>query len=139
MLSLEQIIQKIKKAGGRITKVRQGVIAILLVADRPIDAAELAKRLKKKKITADRTTIYREVLYLLHNSIIHRVQLNDGAQYYEILDEHHHHLVCTSCHSIVDMILHNDLEEQAKKIWKKEKFKVTDHTLEFFGLCAKCV
>lgn len=139
MLHFEQISQKIKKAGGRITMVRRGVIEILLNADEPLSAAVLVKRLKKRRIQANRTTIYREILYLVEHDIAHRVQLNDGVQYYEILGEHHHHLVCTKCRSVTDMILNSHLEEQEKKIWKKTGFKVIDHTLEFFGLCTKCL
>lgn len=136
---IESILQTIKKSGGRITKVRQAVVEILSSAHKPVSTVELTQKLKKKKIVADRTTVYREIIFLVSNNIIRRVQLENDVKYYEVVGEHHHHLVCTSCHSITEIMLDDHMEEQKRKIWKKEKFKVVEHALEFFGLCTRCL
>jgi len=93
------------------------------------------------------TTVYR-TLELLHRlGFVHKVTAGDGQSRYALRregkEDHHHHLICTKCGKIVDYrdFVQEELElvkktEQA--LSKKYDFAITDHNIEFLGLCEKC-
>ena len=108
---------------------------ILSFLDHPVDAIELTKKYKVNK-----TSVYRQIEVLLGIKLIKEVDFGDGKKRYERVDlGHHHHLVCDSCKSVSDVTMEKDLEAVEKKIKKLKGFKVQRHSLEFFGLCKKCV
>jgi len=50
---------------------------------------------------------------------------------------HHHHLVCSECHRVVELT-DCRLGGWLARASAAEGFLVTDHTLEAVGLCASC-
>ena len=135
---MNTILQKIKGSGFRLTKVRTAMAKILFDGKRPLTSSDIQTQLSRLRIKADRTTVYRELLFLLEQNIIKKIQFADNKIYYEICAEHHHHLICTRCNNVKELFLGKHLEQQEKKIYKKENFKVISHSLEFYGLCGKC-
>ena len=93
------------------------------------------------------TTVYR-TLELLHRfGFVHRVAAGDGQSRYalkrEDRGEHHHHLICTRCGKIIDYrdFVQEELELVKKTeevLARKHNFLITDHNIEFLGLCEKC-
>lgn len=100
----------------------------------------MLKELKRKKIAANKTTVYRQLESLLKAGAVTEVRIGDRAKQYELVDStgHHHHLVCLRCKKVEDIDFPEELERQEKNIWKNKKFKVLQHNLEFFGLCRNC-
>lgn len=139
MAGINEILESMKKDGHRLTKIRKSMIEILFSEKCLLSTSEILVRLSQLQMKPDRTTIYRELCFLLDRKIIRRIQLGNGKAYYEICDSHHHHLICTKCHKVKEVILGDHLEKQEKDIYKKEKFKVAAHTLEFYGLCGNCL
>ncbi|NTU66827.1 MAG: transcriptional repressor [Candidatus Moranbacteria bacterium] len=136
---MDNILQKIKKDGFRLTKIRKAMVGIFVGEKKPITSSEIQEGLSLVDIKADRTTVYRELLFLLERKIIKKIQFSDHKMYYEICSDHHHHLVCLKCNSVKEIVLEGHLERQEKDIYAKEKFKVLEHSLEFYGLCEKCI
>ena len=139
MTEIDNIIVKIRQGGSRVTKFRREIARIFVDRDCLLTPAQISKLLALKKIKADRTTLYRELCFFVSRSIIKKIQLADRNTYYEIANEHHHHLVCTKCNQINKIVLDEHLEVQEKEILKKENFKVQSHLLEFYGICSKCL
>ena len=135
---MDAILQKIKNDGFRLTKVRKAMVKILFEQGCLLASSDIQTKLSKLHIKADRTTIYRELQFLLEENIIRKIQLGDDKAYYEISAGHHHHLVCTKCNNIKEIVIGQHLEQQEKKIYQKEKFKVLAHSLEFYGICSNC-
>jgi len=133
----KNLLNKIKENGGRLTKVKIALLNLLEKQGCPITLVQISAGLKKAKISADRTTVYRELKFLMENKIVEKIVLG-GVEYYELISEHHHHLVCLKCRKIEEVFLDNHLENQEKKLAKKSGFKITGHALEFFGFCKKC-
>ncbi len=127
-------------ADKRITPIRTALIEILTKSKAPRTPQELLVELNKKGFKANKTTVYRQLESLQQFAIVHEVQLADRSKRYELVSEngHHHHLVCLKCKRIEDVEFPTDLEAQEKAIWKKNKFKVLQHSLEFFGICGRC-
>jgi Fur family transcriptional regulator, ferric uptake regulator len=118
--------------------VRKSIIKILFEDGCLLSATDISNKLLLLKISADRTTIYRELVFLLEKNVIKKIQLGDNKLYYEICSKHHHHLICTKCSDVKEIVLGKHLEKQEMIIYKKDKFKVLSHSLEFYGLCEKC-
>jgi len=135
----DEIISKLKSAGYRITPVREQIVEIFINSSSPISAGDLIESFKILKIPVNKTTIYRELDFLLEKNIIKEIEFGEGKKRYELeTGHHHHHLVCLNCRKVEDVDLEVDLHDEEKKIEKETGFKVKSHSLEFFGLCKNC-
>lgn len=122
----------------RATPARVALMNLLEESDKPLDVQTMIDYLKEKAIQTDPATVFRIVNMFTEKGLLKTIQLNEGKFRYELAaKEDHHHLVCTRCGNIQDMsdcnidVLENHIE-------KKKNFKVTSHSLEFFGICADC-
>lgn len=119
-----------------MTKARRALIDLFAKEHRPMDVDEIAKGLK---VSAHKVTLYRELKFLTAQGIVREVTLKGDRARYESADlEHHHHVVCVKCDDVADVKFDEDIERQQKAIEKKTKFQILTHSLEFFGVCAKC-
>lgn len=135
----EKLINLLKKSGERITPIRRALLKNFCSYHKPQTTQELLAYLDKNGLSANKTTVYRQLEILEQSGIIQTVNFPDRTKRYELHSkEHHHHLICQNCNKVEDISLGNDLDKQEKKIWQKNKFKVSEHSLEFFGLCNKC-
>ena len=134
-------IEELRAAGHRLTAIRRAMIEIFLATELPLSASEVLERLKHRDLAVNKTTVYRELEFLLKERLIREIDLLEGMKRYESIDfegAHHHHLVCINCKSIRCVHMEKDLDQLERKLEKKHNFKVLSHTLEFFGLCRKC-
>jgi len=134
---MNKIYTDIRLLGGRITKIRKKIIQILSEVDCLMSQVDILACLKKQKMSPDRSTIFREMLFLVKNNIITKNTIL-GIDYYEMPKDHHHHLICVKCNSIDRVEIENHLKKQEKQIAKENKFNVINHSLEFYGVCHNC-
>lgn len=134
---MKTIYRLIQSSGGRLTKTKKAIIDILLKNHCCLTRENLIKKLKAKKIKPDRSTIYRELQFLIKKNIIVKNTIA-GVDYYEIPKDHHHHLVCLSCNSVNKIKMTNHLKKQEEQIARKNNFNIISHSLEFYGYCYKC-
>jgi len=83
-------------------------------------------------------TVYRTLDLLTELGLVRPIYQGTGAAHFVLLVEgHHHHLVCTSCDSIVelDACLLTDIEQ---RLVGNTDFEIRGHLLEIFGLCRQC-
>jgi len=123
---------------GRNTKVREALLCILQKTQQPFTVSEILTQLRKQGFHTNKTTVYRQMEKMQQQHLVQEVTFPDAIRRFEISGIHHHHLVCQHCHKIFDIILNNDLHQEEKMIFQKQKFKVLSHSLEFFGLCQHC-
>lgn len=133
------LIEQLKNAGHRMTTTRREIIILLSECTAPITAMELLAQLKKRHRAVNKTTVYRELDFLQTQQLIHVVQFGDGHKHFELAEtEHHHHLRCMKCERVEDVHVDNELRLAERQIRKKSRFKIMNHSLEFFGLCVQC-
>lgn len=127
--------QLLKSKGYKITPARLAILETIRKAGSPQSAEDLSKKLRN----IDPVTVYRNLAILTKSGLLRQVDLRKDSLYFELADSHHHHIVCTSCEKIEDFE-NKEIENMLNKIMKKsEKFiKITDHSLELFGVCKKC-
>jgi Fur family transcriptional regulator, ferric uptake regulator len=138
-LNSQGVIHLLQGRGHRMTAARRFMISALCEATSPLSAGDLLKDLDKHKLHANKTTVYRELTFLVTQNIVKTIDFGDGTKRYEIAGgHHHHHLICTNCQKVEDIELARDVDEEGVRLGKEKNFKVTGHSLEFFGLCKDC-
>lgn len=131
------ISQLLAAQGVRQTPKLKACVRLLDQAANPITAKELHQSLINSGVDMDLVTVYRILEKLTAKNLIKEVDLRDGALRYEIVHEHHHHLVCQQCGRI-EAFYGEWLKKAESQIKKHHQFEVKEHILEFFGLCRSC-
>ena len=126
--------QQLKTGGLKITAARLDLLDSLKHAKKPLSVKEIARDLGG----SDLVTLYRNIESLENLGVIKQINLKDRQSYYELAGgRHHHHLVCTSCGKLADVEI-TELDLKPNFLKNHGFAKVTDHSLEFFGLCNSC-
>lgn len=137
---MEKHIKNLKEKGFRITKARKAVIKILTEEHCALSIQDLVKLLKIQSLSPDTSTLYREIQFLTEQGIAQEVVFKDGKMRYELnSDDHHHHLVCTKCKNVSSVDMEDDLHHLEDMIKQKKGFRVSSHSLEFYGTCKSCL
>lgn len=101
-------------------------------------AQELYQLLRREGDGIGLTTVYRALQSLLDDRLVDVLRRDDGEAIYRLCGQtHHHHLVCRSCGTAVE-IAGSSVEKWAEAISKEHNFREVGHTVELFGLCNKC-
>ncbi len=122
----------------KTTKVRTALLEIFQETSTPLSIQDILIKLKEKKLSPNKTTIYREIEFLTNLELVSGVDFGEGKKRYEASGKHHHHIICVNCKSVKDVSLEKDLDLFYAKIARQAGFKPVGHSLEFFGLCSKC-
>ena len=137
-MTYQETISTLQKRGYRLTKTRRGILTLLWRKEKPVTALDVQTFLETQGTPVNKTTVYRELEFLLEEKCIQDVWLNDGKRYYEKVSMHHHHIVCVHCNNIRDVFLKKEFEHEERDIEKLTSFKILHHSLEFFGVCERC-
>jgi len=127
--------------GQQYTANRRAVVDALAVAGGPITLPEL--------LAADsslaQSSAYRSLSVLVDVGVVRRlVHVGDHALFEldEHLTEHHHHLICATCGSVVDVTLPEAVERAMDRgfdtVAEAAGFTPTHHTVDIYGTCAEC-
>ncbi len=129
----------LQKHDYKITKNRLDLIDVVANYKKHFEIEELVNYIQNTQKLASRATIYRTVKLLIDFGIIKEIIKQNNKTIYEFYasEEHHDHLVCTSCGAIIEFF-NEDIEKLQEEICKEHKFLPTHHRLEIFGLCEKC-
>jgi Fur family ferric uptake transcriptional regulator len=134
----QQAAALLAKNGIRETPQRVFVVAEL--AREPNDATvmQLYDRLRRRGINIGLATVYRTLSILHERGAVDTLAHHAGELCYRLCAEvHHHHIVCTGCHRVVEL-QDCDLDPWVKRSARKYGFTATDHQVEIVGLCADC-
>jgi Fur family ferric uptake transcriptional regulator len=131
----------LRSHGLKATPQRVQVLSLLATQKKPMSIAELQKKSTKNN-AIDTVTLYRSLDTLIKSELVRSVDLRHGHTDYEFIGEgaHHHHLVCEKCGAIEDFDWCPEESFKQKILKNTSQFAaVTDHSLELFGICKKCV
>ncbi len=122
----------------RPTRQRVGVLAELARVRDDVTAQALHARLQQRGEKLGLATVYRTLSLLADAGAIDVLSHHQGEQCYRWCgDEHHHHLVCSRCHRVVELT-ECELEPWVDRVSAAHGFVVTTHRLEVAGVCAPC-
>ncbi|MFA6486277.1 MAG: transcriptional repressor [Candidatus Magasanikbacteria bacterium] len=123
---MEQLKQKIIKAGYALTKARLAILEYLSNNHISISARDLHKKVKH----FDRASVYR-TLNLFEELRIVNVEVIDKEKIYCSADEPHHHIICKKC-GYMERI------ECKHSFGHFKNFTNIYHQLTLTGVCNKC-
>ncbi len=133
------MIEALRTSGERMTVARRSILRVFADAATPMTAVAILTDLQKQKKSINKTTVYRELKFLEAKRVIRAMQFDERNKRYELTpEEHKHHLICTACKKIENVVLDHDLDAVEEKLTAQSRFKVQRHALEFYGLCGKC-
>jgi Fur family ferric uptake transcriptional regulator len=139
---------KFKGAGFRLTVPRQAILEVLNKTQKHLSAEDVYMAAHKTNPAIGLTTVYRTLELLVRMGLVFRFDFGDGRARYELAQgpkgaRHHHHLVCTGCGRAIDYTDFIDeevelLQQTEKGLSKKYDFQITNHLIQFYGLCDNC-
>jgi Fur family ferric uptake transcriptional regulator len=133
------LAQLLSEKGVRPTRARLEVLGELAREQDDVTAQALWRRLRERGDSGvGLATVYRTLALLNEKGVVDSLSHNGTEHCYRLCaDTHHHHLLCSSCHRVVEVDecgLGNWLDE----VSARHGFVATDHRVEIVGLCAGC-
>ena len=138
----EAVADRLRQLEQRYTRGRRSVIDVLAAARGPLTIPEI--------LAADRSlaqsSAYRNLAELEQLGVIHRIVTDADHARFELAEEltgrHHHHLVCSSCGTVVDVALPDDVEatldDELARLAGAHRFRAEHHRLDLVGTCQRC-
>ena len=130
------------KVDQRYTSGRRALVEALDAAGRPVTLPDILSAAPGLA----QSSAYRNLAVLEQAGVVLRVVgAGDFARYElaEELTEHHHHLVCGECGSVVDVAVpapvERALERALDQIGASVGFEVDAHRLDVLGRCRDCL
>jgi Fur family ferric uptake transcriptional regulator len=128
--------------GQRYTRNRRALVDLLVGAGNPVSLPELLERDR----SLSQSSTYRNLAVLEEAGAVRRLVTGAEHARFELaedLTEHHHHMVCDECGSVVDFALPDELEAALDAALgaaaRRTRFTPRHHSLDLVGRCASCV
>lgn len=135
----ESFTNHLKRENLRATEQRYEVLNSVLEMSGHFGAEDLFIKMKSEGKRVSRATVYNTLDLLFELGVVSRHKVGNVFVYERAFGrEHHDHLICVNCGSIIEF-QSEEIEKIQDEICKKYKFKPIRHTHQIFGLCAKCV
>jgi Fur family transcriptional regulator, ferric uptake regulator len=135
------VSEQLRRTRQRYTLGRRQLVDMLVGSERPMTIPELIGA----GATQSQSSLYRNLAILEQCGAVHRIASTDDVARYELteeLSEHHHHLVCTVCGRLDDVVLppriERALDEADAQAEREHGFQVSAHRVDFVGVCADC-
>ena len=124
--------------GVRATRARLDVLGELARERDDVTAQSLWRRLRERGSHTGLATVYR-TLSLLHEKGVVDSFAHHGTElcYRLCTDAHHHHLLCTTCHRVVE-IEQCGIDGWIAEVTSRHGFVATEHRVEIAGVCGDC-
>lgn len=136
-----QVRSQLQRRGLRLTGGRQAILNLLIEAQHPLSIGEIAAALPG----LPRSSAYRHLADLQAAAVVRRVAASDEFARFELVEEltiHHHHLICTSCGTVIDVASSAALEQAMSQhldhLALAHGFQPQSHRIDVLGLCLAC-
>lgn len=145
-MASERLIEKVrrdfsthlKRSNLRATEQRYEVLNSILEMEGHFGAEDLFVKMKNEGKKVSRATVYNTLELLFDLGVVSRHKVGNVFVYERAFGrEHHDHLICVNCGTIIEF-RSEEIEKIQDEICKKYKFKPIRHTHQIYGLCAKC-
>ncbi len=131
--------ETLHRMGKTATRGREEILRVLEETALPLSPKDIRERIPEPK--PDSATVYRNLALLSSLGLVRSVDLHERSRRYEAaaVGTHRHRVVCRGCGRVeAFQPMTCDLSGIEADIRRRLGFKVTDHSLEFFGSCPDC-
>jgi Fur family transcriptional regulator, ferric uptake regulator len=123
----------------RVTDIRVAIVKAALSRVGHFTADELVHDVQALGFQDPRATVYRAIPLLLESGILQPTVVSGERRLYEVAfgKEHHDHLICNRCGTVVEFQF-EAFEMLQRDLAEKHGFRLTAHFHELIGVCASC-
>jgi Fur family ferric uptake transcriptional regulator len=119
------------------TAQREAIVEQFLRTRDHVSIDELLNKVRKRHPRVGYATVYRTLKLLVDSGLAVERQFGDGQARYEVVGDHHDHLICVKCGLILEFE-DDEIERLQERIAARlGGFTVLRHRHELYGLCPK--
>jgi Fur family ferric uptake transcriptional regulator len=135
----ERLESYMAKKGLRSTAQRRLIVDTFFEGNPHVTIEDLLAEVRARDRGIGYATVYRTLKLLAECGVASERRFGDGLSRYELADDqdHHDHLICTSCGSITEFE-EPRIERLQDAVAARHGFKVVSHKHEMYGICAVC-
>ena len=134
----KSITATLKTYGYKLTPQRRAVIRAVASNQDHLTPAAIYEKVHQDHPDIGLVTVYRTLDILAELGLICELHAGGSCRSYTLSTSgHHHHLICSSCGTVVDVTGYH-LAGLEQRLSRKTGFEIKDHLLEFIGLCQAC-
>jgi Fur family ferric uptake transcriptional regulator len=130
----------LQENGYRITEPRRAVVETIATSQQALNPFDVFERARACYPKLGLVTVYRTIEKLEELGLIQRVHQPSGCQaFITAFSGHQHLLICQSCGRVE--FFNGDVEQMdglMQAVGANSGFKIQDHWLQLFGVCATC-
>jgi Fur family ferric uptake transcriptional regulator len=130
----------LKKNNLKFTIQREVILETLYNSDEHLTPESLHHliQLQQPDLKAGIATVYRTLALLEESSMVTSLSFGAQGKKYELgAKEHHDHLICTVCGTITEFV-DEEIEKRQHLITEELDFKMSDHSMQIYGICKNC-
>ncbi len=117
---------------------RELILETLSEVGRHVTAEELLRAVRTRDARIGAATVYRTLRVFQDSGIVAERRFEGGATRFELIgDEHHDHLICTHCGTILEFE-DPDIERDQQRVADRYGFELRTHRHELYGICSHC-
>lgn len=126
-----------RERGLPLTVQRRDIFRAVLQRDDHPTADQVYDAVKDRIPGLSRTTVYRVLETLVGLGVIRRLHYAGTTARFDGNVRRHHHLICTSCNSVIDIEspTFDNLQLPPKQ---RHGFDIQDYSVHFVGVCPEC-
>lgn len=136
MQSITALVESFRQKGLKITPQRRLIFETLFGNHSHPTADDVYQRVVPALPNISRTTVYNTLGELVALGELVEIDLGEGKTRYDTNTRPHHHLICTSCHAVVD--LHRDFDGLGLSPEEARGYRIVRHQVAFYGQCSDC-
>ena len=126
------------RRGIKPTEQRLAVLGALAEEPNDATAQQIHAKLAARGVRIGLATVYRSLALLSERGVVDALMHSSAETCYRLCgEEHHHHLVCSQCHRVVELA-DCELDGWLERVSASHGFVATSHRLEATGVCSGC-
>jgi Fur family transcriptional regulator, ferric uptake regulator len=138
MTKASDIASRLSQKGYRLTPQRLMILEAIEGASGHVSAEEIYQKIRQAYPGLNISTVYRTMELLKETGMVTETDMGDGrVRFHSVGHEHHHHLVCSKCGSVVDLD-ESMLSPLTVLLTEKYGFSADLKHLAIFGRCKDC-
>lgn len=128
----------LRRRGLRSTSQRDDIAKVFFASQRHISVDELYGAVRRVNPRVGYATVYRTMKLLTEFGLAVESHFREGEARYESAEgQHHDHLICVTCGSIVEFE-EERIEALQAEVARGMGFEFTGHKMELYGVCGGC-
>jgi len=130
----------LKKNSLKFTIQREVILETLYNSDEHLTPESLHHLIQEQypDLKTGIATVYRTLALLEDSNMVTSLSFGAQGKKYELgAKEHHDHLICTECGNITEFV-DEAIEKRQHSITDELGFKMSDHSMQIYGICKNC-